>query len=255
MATWDPGQYLRYADERSRPFYELTARIRSDHPATVVDLGCGPGQLTATLADRWPSARVVGIDSSAEMIAAAHRFDGPRLEFRQQDLRDFVPDRPVDVIISNATLQWVDDHRSVLPRLVEALAPGGWLAFQVPGNQTAPSHTLLHQLGQDPRFRDRTGDIDRRIMPPAADYLADLSGLGLETDAWETTYLHLLHGEDPVFDWISGTGARPYLQALPEDRREVFVAEYKALLREAYPQQPFGTVLAFRRIFAVAHRR
>lgn len=255
MAVWDPGRYLRYADERSRPFFELTSRIRAQQPRTVVDLGCGPGQLTATLTDRWPSARVTGIDSSAEMIAEAHRFDGPRLQFRQQDVRDFAPDEPIDVIISNATLQWVDNHRELLPRLVEALAPGGWLAFQVPGNQTAPSHTLLHELGQDPRFARWTGDIDRRIMPPAADYLADLSALGLQTDAWETTYLHVLQGVDPVFDWISGTGARPYLQALPDDRRDVFVAEYKDRLRKAYPRKSFGTVLGFRRIFAVGHRR
>lgn len=255
MAVWDPERYLRYVDERSRPFFELTSRIQARQPRTVVDLGCGPGQLTATLTDRWPAARVTGIDSSAEMIAEADRFTGPRLNFRRQDVRDFAPDEPVDVIISNATLQWVDNHRDLLPRLVGALAPGGWLAFQVPGNQTAPSHTLLHELGQDPRFARWTGDIDRRIMPPAAEYLADLSALGLQTDAWETTYLHVLQGADPVFDWISGTGARPYLQALPDDRRDVFVAEYKDRLREAYPRQPFGTVLGFRRIFAVGHRR
>ncbi|MBO0812403.1 MAG: methyltransferase domain-containing protein [Microlunatus sp.] len=254
MPVWDPGQYLRYADERSRSFFELTARIGAGKPRTVVDLGCGPGQLTATLADRWPQAAVVGIDSSAEMIAAAQQYAGPGLEFRRQDLTDFAPAEPVDVIVSNATLQWVDDHRAVLPRLVEALAPDGWLAFQVPGNQTAPSHTLLHQLGQDPRFSRWTGAIDRRVMPPAADYLADLAGLGLQVDAWETTYLHVLPGENAVFDWVSGTGARPYLQSLPDEQREVFAGEYKALLREAYPRRWFGTVLEFRRIFAVGHR-
>jgi trans-aconitate 2-methyltransferase len=254
MPVWDPGHYLRYADERSRPFFELTSRVSADAPRSVVDLGCGPGQLTATLADRWPTARVLGIDSSAEMIDAAQEHAGPRLEFRRQDLCEFAPSEPVDVIISNATLQWVDDHRSVLPQLVEALAPGGWLAFQVPGNQTAPSHTLLHQLAQDPRFADRIGGIDQRIMPPASTYLADLSTLGLQTDAWETTYLHVLQGTDPVYDWISGTGARPYLQGLDDGERQVFIDEYKAMLRAAYPAQPFGTVLGFRRIFAVGHK-
>jgi trans-aconitate 2-methyltransferase len=254
MPVWDPGLYLQYADERSRPFFELTARIGVAEPRTVVDLGCGPGQLTATLAQRWPSAEVIGIDSSAEMIQAAQRHTGPRVKFRQQDVADFAPEQPVDVIVSNAMLQWVDRNRALIPRLVDALAPGGWLAFQVPGNQTAPSHTLLHRLGQDPRFARWTGGIDRRIMPPAEVYLADLAGLGLSTDAWETTYLHVLQGEDPVFDWISGTGARPYLQALPEEERAIFTAEYKKLLREAYPQQPYGTVLGFRRIFVVGHR-
>jgi len=255
MADWSPGHYLRYDDERSRPFFDLTARIAVDEPRAVVDLGCGPGQLTATLVDRWPSARVIGIDSSAGMLAAAQQYAGPRLEFVQRDIRDYAPTEPADVIVSNAALQWVDGHRSLLPRLIEALTPDGWLAFQVPGNQTSPSHALLHELSQDPRFVRWTGGIDRRIMPPAADYLADLSKLGLAVDAWETTYLHVLPGEDPVFDWISATGARPYLEALPNEQREVFVSEYKALLRTAYPRQPFGTVLSFRRIFVVAHRR
>lgn len=255
MTDWNPGHYLRYDDERSRPFFDLTARIAADAPRTVVDLGCGPGQLTATLAERWPSARVTGIDSSAQMLASARQYAGPQLEFVQQDIGDFTPAEPVDVIVSNAALQWVDRHRQLLPRLVEALAPGGWLAFQVPGNQTSPSHAQLHELGQDPRFARWTGGIDRRIMPPSADYLVDLAGLGLVTDAWETTYLHVLQGEDPVFDWISATGARPYLDALPDAQRAIFVEEYKALLRQAYPPQPFGTVLGFRRIFVVAHRR
>ena len=255
MADWDPGHYLRYDDERSRPFFDLTARIGADEPRTVVDLGCGPGQLTKTLVDRWPSARVTGIDSSSGMLASAQQYAGPRLEFVQQDIVDYAPTEPVDVIVSNAALQWVDRHRELLPRLVDALAPGGWLAIQVPGNQTSPSHTLLHELGQDPRFARWIGGIDRRIMPPAADYLADLASLGLATDAWETTYLHVLQGEDPVFDWISATGARPYLEALPDEQRAVFVAHYKASLRKAYPKQSFGTVLGFRRIFVVAHRR
>jgi trans-aconitate 2-methyltransferase len=254
MPRWDPHHYLRFADQRSRPFFELLSRVGADDPRLVLDLGCGPGQLTATLARRWPDAEVIGVDSSPEMVAAAQAHSSPRLTFRTADLTEFSVDGPVDVIISNATLQWVDDHRSVLPRLVEQLAPGGWLAFQVPGNQNEPSHTLLHQLGSDPRFAAATGVIDRRVMPPASTYLAYLIELGCTTDAWETTYLHVLTGDDPVFAWISGTGARPYLQALDDDQREAFVTEYKALLRQAYPPQPFGTVLPFRRIFAVAQK-
>ena len=270
MPIWDPERYLRYADERSRPFHELLARVPVDGPRTVVDLGCGPGQLTATLTQRWPEAEVLGLDSSPEMITAAEAHAGPRLRFGVQDLRDFVrdrasrrsaPDAPgddvpgeFDVIVSNATLQWVDDHRSVLPGLVDALAPGGWLAFQVPGNQNEPSHTLLHELGSDPRFAEATGRIPRRVMPPASVYVDDLTRLGCDVDAWETTYLHVLPGDDAVFNWVSGTGARPYLQALPDDLRAEFVLDYRALLAEAYPQQPYGTVLPFRRIFAVAHK-
>ncbi len=254
MPRWDPAEYLQFADQRSRPFIDLIGRVGATDPSLVIDLGCGPGQLIARLAERWPSAEIVGVDASAEMITAAQQHAGPRVSFRTDDLRDFAPDRPADVIISNAALQWVDDHRAVLPRLVDLLAPGGWLAFQVPGNQNEASHTLLHRLGTDRRFADATAGIDRRVMPPASTYLTDLIALGCDTDAWETTYLHVLTGADPVFAWISGTGARPYLQALDEERRAVFIAEYKALLRRAYPQQPFGTVLPFRRIFAVARK-
>lgn len=254
MPRWDPDQYQKYADERSRPFYDLLSRVAVADPRRVVDLGCGPGRLTAGLAARWPKAQILGVDSSPEMIDAAAAHAGGNVRFRQQDLRDFTPEEPVDLIVSNATLQWVEDHRSVLPQLVDALTPDGWLAFQVPGNQTAPSHTLLHELAAEPRFSDALAGIDRRVMPPAAEYLADLVGLGCQVDAWETTYLHLLQGPDPVYQWVSGTGARPYLQALSGQRREEFVSEYQARLRMAYPPQPYGTVLPFRRIFVVARR-
>lgn len=255
MPQWDPGKYLQFAAQRSRPFVELLSRVGAQHPETVVDLGCGPGQLTATLTERWPGADVAGIDSSPDMIQTAQQYARPGLTFAVGDLRDFTPERPVDVLISSAVLQWVDDHRQLLPHLVEMLAPEGWLAFQVPGNQEEASHSLLHQLADDPRFRAATRNIEPKMVPAPATYLSDLSALGCVVDVWETTYLHVLGGEDPVFDWISGTGARPYLQALPDAQREIFVAEYKQLLREAYPPRPFGTVLPFRRIFVVAHKR
>ena len=188
------------------------------------------------------------------MIAKAEAYAGARVRFAVQDLRDWSPREPVDVIISNAALQWVPGHRDLLPRLVEALAPGGWLAFQVPGNFTEPSHRLLEELADDERFAAYVTDRDRPASYDPVDYLDDLAGLGCAVDAWETTYLHRLTGPDPVFGWISGTGARPVLQALPDGLREQFEVEYKALLSEAYPARPYGTVLPFRRIFVVAQR-
>jgi trans-aconitate 2-methyltransferase len=251
---WDPTTYLQFADERSRPFFDLLSQVRADEPSRVVDLGCGPGQLTASLADRWPSANVLGIDSSPEMIERADRYAGARVRFAVSDLRDWHPSEPVDVIVSNATLQWVPDHRSLLPRLVRSLAGSGWLAFQVPGNFGEPSHVLLHQLAEDARFAEFTADGERPAAFDAATYVGDLYRLGCQVNAWETTYLHVLTGPDPVFRWISGTGARPILQALPEEAREVFVAEYKAELNRAYPATPYGTLLPFRRVFVVARR-
>jgi trans-aconitate 2-methyltransferase len=254
MADWEPEVYLQFADERSRPFTELLARVRTQEPDVVVDLGCGPGQLTATLADRWPAASVEGVDSSAAMVEAAARHASGRVRFRRADVADWRPERPVDVLVSNATLQWVPGHRSLLPGLVDALARGGWLAFQVPGNFDEPSHVLLRELAADPRFAAHTRYVPFPAAFDADVYLGDLTSLGCRVDAWETTYLHVLAGPDPVLRWISGTGARPILQALPTAPRAEFESEYAKLLRAAYPGHPFGTLLPFRRIFVVAQK-
>jgi trans-aconitate 2-methyltransferase len=254
VTVWDPVTYLEFADERSRPFVDLLSRVHDANPTLVVDLGCGPGQLTASLVDRWPHAQILGLDSSPEMIMQASQLAGPRLRFELQDLRDWRPEKRVDVIISNATLQWIPGHQDLLPSLVTSLAPDGWLAFQVPGNFDEPSHRLLRRLSADPRYAPMLTDVAWPAAADAAAYLDDLASLGCTVDAWETTYLHILSGPDPVFRWISGTGARPVLQALPEDRREQFVSDYQELLNNAYPTRPYGTVLPFRRIFVVARR-
>jgi trans-aconitate 2-methyltransferase len=254
VTVWDPTTYLEFADERSRPFVDLLSRVHAVEPKVVVDLGCGPGQLTASLADRWPNAQIVGLDSSPEMIVRAARYAGPRVRFQLQDLRDWQPETSVDVIISNATFQWIPGHRDLLSSFVSSLAPDGWLAFQVPGNFDEPSHRLLHQLSADPRYGPMLTEVAWPAAVDAVFYLDDLARLGCSVDAWETTYLHVLSGPNPVFRWISGTGARPVLQAMPEDRREQFVSEYQELLNKAYPTRPYGTVLHFRRIFVVAQR-
>ena len=250
--SWDPERYLVYADERGRPYLDLVARVAADAPRSVVDLGCGPGNLTAMLHARWPDAEVVGLDSSEQMVerARAAGIDGVRFEVG--DLRTWRPETPVDVLLANATYQWVPGHLDLLAELVRLVAPGGWFAFQVPGNHAEPSHALLRRLSSDDRFASYTDGVARPHSHDPEVYAGRLLDLGLAVDVWETTYLHLLTGEDPVYTWISGTGARPVLQALPDDLREEFVTEYRALLREAYPPGPHGTVLPFRRVFAVA---
>ena len=253
MHTWDPDRYLTYADERGRPFVELLARVDAADPATVVDLGCGPGNLTALLVERWPGARVVGLDSSAEMIEKA-RATTPAVDFRVADLRDWATGADqVDVLVSNATLQWVPGHLELLPDLVARVNPGGWLAFQVPGNFDEPSHTIRAELAAQAPYAEHTAAVEVTVPnshDPAV-YLTALRGLGCEVDAWETTYLHVLDGEDPVFTWVSGTGARPTLQALPADLRVRFEEEFKRRLRAAYPDRDGRVVLPFRRIFVV----
>jgi trans-aconitate 2-methyltransferase len=250
--TWDPERYLTYADERARPFADLLARIGATEAERVVDLGCGPGNLTGLLAQRWPGADVRGLDSSPEMVDRARASGSAGVRFEVADLRTWEADRPVDVLVSNATLQWVPGHLDLLPRLLAQVAPGGWFAFQVPGNFAEPSHVLLRELASDERFGEYVDEVARPDGHGPEVYLEALLGLGCRVDAWETTYLHLFEGEDPVFTWISGTGARPVLQALPEGPRQEFVGEYKRLLRAAYPAGPHGTVLPFRRVFVVA---
>jgi len=256
MSTvWDPSTYLRYDSERSRPFLDLLARVRLVEVASIVDLGCGPGHLSAVLRARWPLASITGVDSSAQMIQRARAEDtDPRTTYVEADLRVWRPPTAVDLLISNATLQWVPGHLELLPRLASTVAPGGALAISVPANFDAPSHTILHELSARAPYAAYVPADQHAAASGPHDFLDVLATPGWDVDAWETTYLHLLGGPDPVFEWIRGTGARPVLQSLPDDLRERFVTEYKQRLREAYPEHPYGTVLPFRRTFVVAHR-
>jgi trans-aconitate 2-methyltransferase len=257
-AAWDPVRYLRFAGERARPFAELVARVGADAPSTVVDLGCGEGSLTASLAQRWPGARVTGIDSSPEMLSAAASVAVPgRVEFSLGDVSEWSPRGSVDVVVSNAVLHWVPGHERLLTRWAGWLRPGGWLAVQVPGNFRAPTHALLADLCRSPRWADRLAEAAPRpdaVLDPAG-YLDVLTAAGLGADVWETTYLHVLTGADPVLAWVRSTVLRPVLALLPEDDAARFTAEYADALRQAYPARADGTtVLPFRRVFAVGHR-
>ena len=255
---WDAGQYLRFGGERSRPFFDLVAQVGATGPRYVADLGCGPGNLTAALARRWPGATVVGIDNSTEMIDAARATvaqEAPNLSFALGDVREWRPERPVDVLVCNAVLQWVPGHDELLLRWADLLAPGGWLAFQLPGNFDQPSHAIVKELAAAPRWRALLADVrlSRQAGDPA-DYVTLLARPGFEVDAWETSYLHILPGENPVLEWTKGTTLRPVLAALDAERAAEFVTEYGQRVAAVYQQRPFGTIFPFRRVFAVIHR-
>ncbi|MGW1027264.1 trans-aconitate 2-methyltransferase [Streptomyces sp. NPDC002577] len=269
--VWDPRQYLRHEGHRARPFVDLLARVPglpadgAGSRPRIADLGCGPGNVTRLLADRWPAARITGFDNSPEMLARAEPLAGPtagggRLDFALADATTWAPspDEPYDLILSNATLQWVPAHAESFASWIAALVPGGTFAFQVPSNFDAPSHVLMRELAEAEKWKDRLVGVLRHgdAVLTAADYLERLVALGCEADVWETTYLHLLEGEDPVLDWVKGTGLRPVLTALADDpsATESFVTEYRELLRAAYPATPHGTVFPFRRLFAVARK-
>jgi trans-aconitate 2-methyltransferase len=251
--VWDPSKYLAFADHRSRPFFDLVGRITAEGPRRVVDLGCGPGNLTETLASRWPSATVEASDSSPEMVAAARERG---IDATVLDVRDWQPRPDTDVVVSNAVLQWVPGHDELLARWVKQLPHGAWLAFQVPGNFGAPSHVRVRELAAAPRWRDRLGSVvlreDDAVLDPAG-YAALLSDAGCEVDAWETTYLQRLTGDDPVLEWVTGTALRPVRTALSDVDWAEYRAELAPLLRAEYPSRVDGTTwFPFRRVFVVA---
>lgn len=255
---WDPAKYVQFGDYRNRPFFDLTARILAAAPARVVDLGCGPGNLTATLAQRWPGAVVQGVDSSAEMLAKAAPLAAglSSLQFVQADIAGWMPAPDTDVVVTNAALQWVPGHQEMMRKWLEALRPGAWFAMQVPGNFNAPSHALMRGLAASDRWSAKLDGVLRggESVGEPAEYLGILLDAGCAADGWETSYQQVLAGPDPVLEWVRGTALRPVMAALGADDAKQFETEYAAALREAYPPGPHGTVFPFRRIFAVGRK-
>ena len=258
--TWDALAYDRYAEERSRPFFDLVARVGVRDPAEIIDLGCGTGSGLAALARRWPGAHLVGVDSSSDMLAAAQTELGsvtPDVTLIGAQAQTWAPDVVADVVVCNALLQWIPDHAQLLARMAGWLGPDGWLAMQVPANFEAPSHHLLRELADSPQWTDKIGGVLRGAdsVFDAPGYFRILTEVGLVVDAWETTYLHVLTGPDPVLRWTSGTALRPVLAVLSNADAREFADQYAGLLRDAYPADEVGRVLfPFRRIFAVGHR-
>lgn len=254
MPSWDPKVYLKFADHRLRPALDLLTQIPLARPGAVYDLGCGPGNITRLLAERWPEARVTGVDSSAAMLAKA-REEAPGVAFIEADIAKWSPPAPADLLFSNATLQWLDDHARLFPRLLSQVKPGGILAVQMPRNFEAPSHQAITKTAENGPWRDRLRSTRSALGPVGTpeSYYRLLSSLARRLDIWESEYLHVLDGDNPVMEWTKGTALRPYLDRLGEDDRKDFLAAYAERTAAAYPKQPDGrTLLPFRRIFIVA---
>ncbi len=254
---WNPDQYQRFSEHRSRPFYDLIARIDAPRARRIADLGCGPGNLTAHLSQHWGGSTVTGVDNSPEMLEKARPLGSMwTLEFELADLSTWQPKQLQHVIVSNAALHWVPNHQTLIPRLANLLEPGGWLAVQMPNNFDQASHTIINQICSSPRWAASLAQSESTLRQPQALewYIAQLSSLGFQVDAWETNYQHILPGENAVLEWVKGTALRPMLTVLePADQIE-FLEECRTQLLEAYPPQNFGTLLPFKRVFFVAHK-
>jgi trans-aconitate 2-methyltransferase len=253
MTSWDPSIYLRFAGERLRPAVDLLVRVGLDAPARVVDLGCGAGNVTALLRQRFPAAEVVGVDDSEAMLAKA-REAAPDCRFVAADIAAWVPDAPPDLIYSNAALQWLGDHEALFPRLLSLLAPGGVLAVQMPAMHDSPMRRMQHEVAASGPWSERLrGVVPARAILTAGAYWDLLRARARAVDIWETTYLHPLTGEDAVVQWASGTSLRPFLDRIEPGERDGFLRAYAAALKPHYPAQADGTtLLPFRRLFVVA---
>ncbi len=254
---WDADQYLKFQDERSRPFFDLLAQVRTGTPRTIVDLGCGPGHLSHTLSERWPQARVLGIDNSASMLQQAQPLSvAGRMEFELADIAEWSPREPIDLIVSNAALQWVRHHDRLLPRLAGMLAPGGTLAVQVPDFFHMPAHAAIDAVAAEPGWAGalREVGVPRDSVQPIEWYVHALIELGFEVNAWQTTYIHVLRGKDAVLEWFKGSALRPFLAALDAKLAAEFLGEVRWRLDAAYPEKNGVTLLPFPRLLFVATR-
>jgi len=251
--AWDAGQYLRFANERTQPALDLVARVDLSAPRRIVDLGCGPGNSTAILKARWPEAEVTGLDSDADMLAAARR-DHPGIKFSAADIADWRPEQPFDLVFSNAALQWVGDHERLLPRLLDAVAPGGSLAVQMPRNHDFQTHALMRQLAAEGPWAERVAGAraPSPVQPPEF-YYDRLALRSARFTIWETNYIQIMAGPDAIVSWLMGTGLRPFLDRLTPDEQPIFLDRYQALLAAAFPARADGKVLLpYPRLFFIA---
>jgi trans-aconitate 2-methyltransferase len=256
MADWNADQYLKFEDERTRPARDLLAQIPLQQPRGVVDIGCGPGNSTALLVDRWPQASITGVDTSADMLRHA-RERLPGHTFVEANIAHWVPPRGTDVVFANAVFQWVPEHLKHLKRLVGSLAPGGVLAVQMPDNLDEPAHILMREVAYLEPWRKQLAKAAelRDALPKPGVYYDALKPLCSRLEIWHTIYNHVLDDAAAIVEWVKGSGLRPFLDPLEPAERKAFIADYTARIAASHLPQADGKVLLrFPRLFIVATR-
>lgn len=257
MADWNPALYSRFEDERTRPARELLARVPLGRAQRVVDLGCGPGNSTELLVQRYPDAEVVGVDNSPAMLESA-RQRLPGVRFELADIAAWQPAQAPDLIYANAVLQWVPGHETLFPRLLSLLAPGGVLAVQMPDNWDEPTHAAMRDVARLPAFAAAIGDPAKLRIGrlPLTAYYDLLARDAQEVDAWHTVYQHRMDSPAAIVEWVSATGLKPFVAPLDAQQRAAYLAEYERRIAAAYPVRADGRLLlAFPRLFVVARRK
>ena len=251
MPTWNADQYLKFAEERIRPCRDLVSRVNVADLRRVVDLGCGPGNSSAILGERWPNAEIEGVDSSSAMIDVARR-EQPRRRWLLRDISEWAVNeqQQFDLVFSNAALHWVPNHTEVIPQLLDHVTKGGAFAMQIPADFEALPHQLMRELAP-------SGVRAKEWFSHEPSFYYDLlAPRANSVDIWETIYQHVLPHAEAIVEWYKGSGLRPFLEAMPTDTdRETFMARYTERIRAAYPSRPDGSVLfPFRRLFVIAYR-
>lgn len=253
--AWDPAQYEKFKKERARPFFDLLAQLDDIEPKTVVDLGCGTGELTAELATKWPLASVVGVDNSPEMLEKSKAYAGERLRFEQSTMEQWTPKIRVDLLFSNAAFHWLNPHEEQIKRLASFVATGGAFAFQAPNQYREPSHTIIQEVRNAPEWKPLIGSATSDGYLAAPDwYLDTLREMGFVPRLWETIYYQVLEGENAALEWVKGTALRGVLAKLDPEQQKRFLAQCAEKFNEAYPKAKGGTLFPYRRMFVIAKR-
>lgn len=253
MVSWNPEQYLTFGNERLQPALDLLMHISLKKPKLIYDLGCGPGTVTTIIKDKWSQAKIIGVDSSKEMLDRARKLNSD-INWVEDDITSWKPDQISDLIFSNATLHWLDNHETLLPTLMDYLQTKGILAIQMPNNFTEPSHQSIYQTVKNGSWYEKLMPLLReKPVLDVADYYKILTPLSSTLIMWQTTYFHVLEGQDPVVEWTKGSVLKPFLDQLSETEKEIFLEAYTNLIRKAYPVLPDKkTIMPFNRIFIVA---
>jgi trans-aconitate 2-methyltransferase len=255
MPNWDAGQYRKFESQRTRAACDLLAQVQLDDVQSVVDLGCGPGNSTILLRQRYPQAKIVGIDNSQEMLDEAKK-TYPEISFRLGDIANWQADAPVSLIFANASLHWVEDHGHVFPQLFSQVQSGGQLAIQMPKTFTAPTHICMRELARSQKWQAYFASLHTypaSSVKNAGFYYDLLAGRSQSIDMWQTEYSHIVDSPKDVVEWVKGSGLRPYLEMLPVDKQADFLSEYQSEIEKHYKRQADGKViLPYPRFFLIA---